>query len=96
METTGRIVKLEGLHFELATDAGKRQTFGIALDAVVDAADLQRFRNDGALVMVVYDEEAPGAPLAHRVSSLDAPQYPYFLSHKGGGIGPRHRHGQGG
>ena len=90
---TGKIVKLEGLHFELADDAGKRQTFGVAMDAVVDSADLPRFKSDGTRVVVIYDEEVPGPPVAHRVYSVDAPQYPYFLSHKGRGIGPRHRAG---
>jgi hypothetical protein len=90
---TGRIVELEGSHFELADDAGKRQTFGVAIDAVVDSADLPRFKSEGTRVVVVYEEDAPGLRVAHRVYCVDAPQYPYFLSHKGRGIGPRHRAG---
>lgn len=67
MEVTGQVVRLDELHFELADDANKRHRFAIAMDALLDAGDLAQLERDGTRVVVVYDEDTPDIPVAHRV-----------------------------
>ena len=67
MEITGRVVKLDELHFEVADDADNRHRFAIAMDAVMEAGELRQLERDRTRVVVVYDEDTPDIAVAHRV-----------------------------
>ena len=67
MELTGRVVKLDELHFEVADDANQRHRFAIAMDAVIEAGGLPRLERDRTRVVVVYDEDTADIAVAHRV-----------------------------